>query len=452
MTDNPPNTKVSGGILVSGRGQTRADLMISNGEIVAVGLDLPNAARTIDATDLFVLPGGVDTHVHLMEPGDPSREDFPSGTAAAAARGVTTIIEHTHGHPIREVPDLLAKKSHLVGRSNVDYALAAHTWPDRVDQLAGLWRAGVAFFKIFTCSTHGVPGLDPANLLAALREIAAVDAATLIHCEDESITAVAERALKESGRTDNGILLEWRSREAELAATAAAASLVSVTGARATIAHVSSPAVAGVVSDARSRGASLAAEACPQYLLLREDEVHQCGALRKFTPPARARTDEDEEEMWRLVRDGTYSHFSTDHAPSTRDQKLDGDIWSAPFGLPGLDTTFPLLIDAAMRGKIELSDVVRLYSETPAERYGLAPRKGYLREGSDADFVLVDPTAAWQIDDDALLSKAGWSPYAGRTVTGRAIATYLRGEEIAADGGSHQSRTGRFVAGAGAVG
>ncbi|MDH3293293.1 MAG: dihydroorotase family protein [Acidimicrobiia bacterium] len=442
---------VSGGLVVSGHDRSRADLLIRDGRVARVGLDLQASGRHIDATDLLVLPGGVDTHVHLMEPGDPSREDFPSGTAAAASRGVTTIIEHTHGHPIRDVADLAAKRSHLVGRSNVDYALAAHTWPDRVDQIAGLWRAGVAFFKIFTCSTHGVPGLDAANLVAALREVAAAGAATLIHCEDESITAVAERALKASGRSDNGILLEWRSREAELAATAATASLVEVTGAKATIAHVSSPAVAAVVSDAQARGGNLAAEACPQYLLLREDEVHDCGALRKFTPPARARSDEDEELMWELVRNGTYSHFSTDHAPSTMEQKLGGDIWSAPFGLPGLDTTFPLLIDAALTGKIDLTDVVRLYSETPARRYGLAPQKGFLSVGSDADFVLIDPADTWRIEGDVLLSKAGWSPYAGRTVRGRAVATYLGGEEIARDGVTHQLRTGRFISGAGST-
>ncbi|MDH3500349.1 MAG: amidohydrolase family protein, partial [Acidimicrobiia bacterium] len=145
------NVLVSGGTIVTSAGELRADLLVREGRVAAVGTELPAADRTIDATDLLVLPGGVDTHVHLMDPGDTTREDFPSGTAAAAARGVTTIIEHTHGHPIRAVEDLTAKKAHLAGRSNVDYALAAHTWPDRVRGIGDLWRAGVAFFKIFTC-------------------------------------------------------------------------------------------------------------------------------------------------------------------------------------------------------------------------------------------------------------------------------------------------------------
>lgn len=440
---------VRGGVIVSAQGTTRADLVIEAGRVVAVGQKAPGADRTVDAEGLLILPGGIDTHVHLMDPGETEREDFPSGTAAAAARGVTTIIEHTHSRPIRAVVDLEEKQAYLAGRSHVDFGLAAHTWPDRLDHIPALWRAGVAFFKIFTCTTHGVPGLGSADLLAALRTLADTGASCLIHCEDEAITATAERALKESGRSDNGILTEWRSSEAEIAAVAGVASLVLVTGAHATIAHVSSPLSAQLVDDAFRRGADLVAEACPQYFALRETEVLEHGALRKFTPPARCTSDAQEAQMWDLVRSGVFGHFSSDHAPSTLAQKLDGDIWSAPFGLPGLDTTFPFLIDAAVREKISFPDVVRLYSDSPARRYGLYPRKGHLGVGADADFVLVDPTGEWQVREPELLSKAGWSPYTGMTFRGRAVATYLRGDEIARDGRAHETGRGTFVAGPG---
>ncbi|MBK5268416.1 MAG: dihydroorotase family protein [Acidimicrobiia bacterium] len=436
---------IKGGVVVGADGQSMADVAIRDGLIVAVGPNLAGVGEVIDAEGLLVMPGMVDTHVHLMDPGPTEREDFPTGTRAAAARGVTTIIEHTHAHPIRSASDLHDKVAYLKGRSNVDFALAAHTWPDRIDELGSIWEAGVAFFKMFTCTTHGVPALDGAHLLAALAAVAVVGGRCLIHCEDESITAEAERLLKDAGRDDPAILYEWRSREAELVAVAAASVLAEATGAKATFAHVSNPGVLAVIEAAQNRGADIAAEACPQYMTLHESEVLEYGALRKFTPPARIRNDGEQHAMWDQVRQGGYSHFSTDHAPSTLAQKSAGGIWEAPFGLPGIDTTLAFLIDAAARGEIAMSDVVRLYSTAPADRYGLAPRKGRLAPGSDADVVLVDPAGSWTVADADVISKAGWSPYSGRTFRGRVVATYLGGVEVGRDGIGQDERRGSFL-------
>jgi dihydroorotase-like cyclic amidohydrolase len=385
-----------------------------------------------------------------MDPGDSEREDFPTGTGAAAASGVTTIIEHSHGRPVRDVADLRTKLDHLRGRANVDYALAAHAWPGEVDAVGPLWAAGVAFFKLFTCTTHGIPGHDAAAVKAHLRQTAAVGAMTLMHCEDESLTADAERVLHELGREDAGLLLDWRNLDAELVAVAVASLLVRRTGSRATVAHVSSPEVAASIAQERSRGARLAAESCPQYFLLRESEVHEHGPLRKFTPPVRARLDSDEQDMWRLLRDGVLTHMSSDHAPSTLAQKRAGDIWNVHFGLPGLDTTYPVLLDAAARGQLSHEDVARVYSQAPAQMYGLWPRKGSLLPGADADIALVDPRQEWTVSDRDILSKAGWTPYSGRTLRGRVVHTYLRGQLVAADRVPQDGRTGRFLAGPGA--
>ncbi|MGH3587308.1 MAG: dihydroorotase, partial [Pseudonocardia sp.] len=231
---------------------------------------------------------------------------------------------------------------------------------------------------------------------------------------------------------------------------AVAALLVRRTGSRATVAHVSKPEVADHLATERARGARLAVESCPQYFLLREDEVHDHGTLRKFTPPARARVDDDENRMWRLLRDGALTHMSTDHAPSTLAQKRAGDMWNVHFGLPGLDTTFAVLLDAAARGHLSYADVARVYSQAPAQAYGLWPRKGSLLPGADADVVLVDPTAEWLVQDGDVLSKAGWSPFAGRRLTGRVVRTYLRGEPVAQDRVPVDARAGAFVPGAGA--
>src|SRR5690606_668944 len=158
--------------------------------------DTPAAARTVDASGLLVLPGAVDTHVHLMDPGSTDRGDFPTGSAAAAAAGVTTIIEHTHGQPVRTVADLKDKRTYLNGRSAVDFGLAAHAWPGHTDAVAALWANGISFFKLFTCTTHGVPGHDAAALRAHLEATALVGAISLMHCEDESLTAHAEALLR----------------------------------------------------------------------------------------------------------------------------------------------------------------------------------------------------------------------------------------------------------------
>ncbi|MDQ0777178.1 dihydroorotase (multifunctional complex type) [Streptomyces aurantiacus] len=442
---------VSGGTIVSPEGRRRADIGVRDGRIASIGNLDTSAGTVVDAHGLLVMPGGVDTHVHLMDPGNSAREDFPSGTAAASAAGVTTIVEHTHAHPVRTVADLEAKTRYLDERSHVDFGLAAHAWPGEEHQVAELWAAGVTFFKVFTCTTHGVPGHSAAALRDHLAASTQVGAVSLLHCEDESLTASAEAVLRLEGRADFGLLTQWRNRDAELVAVAVAALLVRRTGARATIAHVSNQDAAGYLLAERRRGALLAAEACPQYFLLREDEVHVHGALRKFTPPARARINDDELQMWQLLRSGTLTHMSSDHAPSTLEQKHDGDVWSVPFGLPGLDSTFAILLDAAARGHLSYEDVARVYSETPAKTYGLWPRKGRIAPGADADLALVDPAAVRMIRNQDVLSKAAWTPFDGRTVNGRVVKTFLRGALIAKDGRPTAARTGRFIVGAGAV-
>lgn len=441
---------IAGGIVVSPHGRSRANVAVVDGKISYIGSDNVPADQTVDASGLLVMPGGVDTHVHLMDPADTTREDFPTGTSAAAAAGVTTIIEHTHGTPVRTEADLREKIDYLEGRSNVDYGLAAHAWPGYAHEVPSLWRAGISFFKVFTCTTHGVQGHDAAALMQHLEATARVGAISLFHSEDQSITKWKEESLRSQGRSDGGIVSEWRNRPAELVAVSTVAILVRLMGARGTIAHVSSPEVAEYIAAERRRGAILFAESCPQYFLLRESECLDEGALRKFTPPARARSDQDERVMWELLRTGVLTHISTDHAPATKAQKADGGIWSVPFGLPGIDTTMTALLDAAARGFLSYEDVARVYSEKAARIYGLWPRKGCIGVGSDADVVLVDPHAERRISDERVISKAGWTPYAGRVMRGRVVRTYLRGELVAEDGAPVRGHTGRFLPGSGA--
>lgn len=439
--------------LVTPRGRRRAHLYVANGRIAAIADDDLPARERVDAAGLHLLPGGVDGHVHFQDPGDTTREDFISGSSAAAVGGVSTIVEHTHSHPVRDPASLREKVEHLRSRSLVDFGLAAHAWPDRLDQVRPLWDAGISFFKVFTCTTHGVPGFDAGHLQRLFQAVAACDGLCLVHAEEETMTAASERALREAGRTDPGLLVEWRSRDAELVALNTVALLARLTGVRAIAAHVSHPAAVDLLQRERALGARLWLETCPQYLYLREDEALEQAGFRKFTPPARIRSDADAAEMWRLVAAGPITHVSTDHAPATRRQKTDGTIWDVHFGLPGVETTLAMLLNGVAEGRLSLERVVDLVAETPARLYGLYPRKGALQVGSDADLVLVDLTAERTLEDAAVVSKAGWTPYAGRRVRGRPVMTFSRGRLVAQDGRPvGEPGWGRFLPGPGAAG
>jgi dihydroorotase (multifunctional complex type) len=447
----PPDLSIEGATIVTPRGQRVGSVAVSEGRIAGISERPPaDAARRVDGEGLLAFPGFVDAHVHLMEPASAHREDWAHGTAAAAASGVTTLVEHTHDGPVLSAEDLEEKRSFVEGRSLIDFGLAAHVFPESIERLGEVWAAGAAYLKAFTCTTHGVPGLDSATMLHLLRKVAEIDGICLVHAEDEPILTRAEQELRAQGRSDGGLIPDWRSREAELAAAGQVLALAAQTGARTVIAHASSSPVLDLVASARAAGAPVAAEICPQYLLLKEGEASEHGALRKFTPPARARDESELERMWdELANEERVEYVSSDHAPSTLEQKSAG-VWDSPFGLPGIDTTSAMLIDAALEGRITLERLAAVYSEAPARIYGMGPRKGTLEVGADADIVLVDPGARRTLSNEEVRSKAGWTPYAGRSVRGAVVATFLRGEEIFSEGEVRaEPAAGEFVPGRG---
>jgi dihydroorotase (multifunctional complex type) len=443
---------IRGTTVITPRGRFAADIHVRGERIAALGRFDGPAGRIIDAGGLLALPGVLDGHVHFMDPGETEREDFITGSTAAAVGGTTTVIEHTHAAPVLDAQGLRRKVAHLSRRSVIDFGLAAHVWPDHLSQLAELWGAGPAYLKAFTCETHGVPALLAGDLLRCLRDAAGFAGLLLIHCEDDAITRERERVLRAAGRFDSGIIPEWRTREAEQVAAAQAALLARLTGARVVIAHTSHPEAVELVQRERVRGGDVWIESCPQYFFLQEAEVLRHGAFRKFTPPARLAGPEAAERMWRLLAEGQITHISTDHAPATRAQKEAGDIWQVPFGLPGVETTLTLMLHAAHRGWVTLERVVDVLCEQPARLYGYFPRKGALLPGADADITLIDPTRSRVIRDDQVISKAGWSPYAGMEVVGGPVMTFCRGRLVARDGAAQgEPGWGRWMPGAGAT-
>jgi dihydroorotase (multifunctional complex type) len=432
--------------LVEPDGRYQAHLYVKDGRIAALGELDEAAARTIEAPGLFLLPGVVDGHVHFMDPAATEREDFVSGSSAAAVGGATTVIEHTHAGPLLSPKAVREKAAYLADRSVVDYGLIAHVWPDMIDQVRTIWEAGASAFKVFTCETHGVPAILPGDMLRLFRTVAEFDGLCMVHCEDEFITADNERRLRAAGRSDPMVIPEWRTREAEAIAVNTVALLSRLTGSRTIIAHASQPGVLDLVGRERRLGARLWVESCPQYFYLEEGEIRSRGALRKFTPPARSA--EEADGMWERLRNGEITHIQTDHAPSTLAQKAEGggDIWAPHFGLPGVETTLTMMLNGVNEGRLSMERLVEVLSATPARLHGLYPTKGSLGVGADADLVLVDLDRETTLSDDRVLSKAGWTPYAGRRVKGRPVKTFVRGQLVADDGRlTAPPGTGRWV-------
>lgn len=411
-----------------------SSLLIKDGKILAVGRPVNSAAREINAEGMYLLPGMIDVHVHFMDPGEPEREDFPTASTAAARSGVTTILEHTHSEPIYSKNDFRAKADHLRDRSLIDYGLGAHFPPEGTSAIRDLFRAGCWFIKVFTNETHGLEPVSSGALYKALKSVPSDMGTFLVHAEDDELINTFEGQLRKENRTDWGALPEWRHPLAEQLAVETVSRIAGQSHARVAIAHCSHPAIVNIIRRHRTNGANLWAEFCPQYLRLYEDEVLEEEGFRKFTPPARARSRDDLNTMWRLLRNTDYVYLATDHAPSTKEQKASGGLWDVPFGLPGIDTTLPLMIDAVLRRKLSWTQLVERYALRPAQIYGLYPNKGTLEPGTDADFILVDPETTRPIKDEQIISRASWSPYSGLTLQGDVIATYMRGTPIVQDG------------------
>ena len=419
-------------VITAGR-LVRATVAVT-GETVA-GLLHPSvdvsATLMIDAHGLVVLPGLVDAHVHLREPGYAWKEGFRTGTMAAAAGGVTTVmVMPTDNPPTRTPADMEAKVRVATGAAYVDFALQAVVVEssDQVEELANL---GTVSFELFLGDTP--PSLlvrDNGEILEILRRIEAIGGIVGITPGDDGIVRAATASLPSEKAIEPRSFARSRPTIAETLGAARACLLAAEAGARVHIRQVSCRGTVDVLRAARARGARLSAEVTPHNLLLTEDELARQGPYAKVAPPLRAAPDL--ECLWEALRDGTIDMVATDHAPHLPEEKDAGlqDIRLAPGGLPGLQTFLPLMLDQAARGRWSLIDVARTCAEAPARRFGLYPRKGAVLPGSDADLVLVDPIRRATIENGTQWSRARTTPFAGWTVTGWPVLTLLRGRVV----------------------
>lgn len=428
---------ITGGTVVTETGPTNVTIAVDDGRIA--GLFDPNrtleSEATISAAGKHVLPGGIDPHVHMMDPDDTHREDFATGTAAAAVGGITTVGDQ-HRHPKEGVltPEIFEeKRRHLADKARIDYGLMAGGHPDNVDQIADLESAGALGFKSFTCEVHGVPALQSADMSRLYDEIARVDGISMVHPEDELMVSAAESEIRAADRTDGSVVPEWRSKEAEQVAVSTTLKIAEQTGVSLWFAHLSHPEVVDQITAAKASGVDVYAESCPHYFYLTREDVVEDAPYTMFTPPARTETDRD--ELWNRLDAGEIDMINADHAPATLEEKADGEdnVFDAPFGIPGVETVLPLMLDGVATGKITIERLAEVFATNPAKITGLYPRKGAIRVGADADLVIVDLEAELTLSNDDVVAKCGWTPFDGMTVTGRPETTLVRGEPVVED-------------------
>ena len=422
-----------GGVVVNANQEARADLAVRDGRIAALLSpgEVTDARAMVDVDGLLLLPGLVDAHAHLREPGLTLKEDFESGTRAAALGGVTTVLDMPTDDPWTATLQQLAAKMELAaGRIFTDVGFQVVVSHD-LSTIEGLYRQAPVSFELFTADVpenYLFESMD--RVTETLRLFAPLNTLVGISPGDQSIllgSAIRSKA------GDVAAFLASRPPLAEANGIARAILAAAATGARIHVRQINS--ALGVKTWSRMKDlADTTVETTPQNVFFSAEDYKTDGARLKASPPFRSR--DDVSAMTDALRQGLIDIVATDHAPHAPEEK--SQIYPAfadtPGGMPGLQTLLPVMIRLVDRGIIGLRDVVRMCARNPAERFGLSRRKGTLGPGFDADILVVDPHHPEQISNGKQVSRAGYTPFDGWEVSHRLARVFLRGVEIVRDG------------------
>ncbi|HUI80705.1 MAG TPA: dihydropyrimidinase [Bryobacteraceae bacterium] len=448
------NTLIRNGTVVTARDTGKADVLIEGERIkeVRAGIPQQSAEKVIDASGMYVMPGGIDCHTHLDMPfgGTTSSDDFETGTRAAAFGGTTSLVDFAiqgRGTRMRTALDTWWKKAE--GKAVIDYGLhmiVTDLAGAGLEDMDDMVREGVASFKLFMAYPN-VLMVDDATIFRALSQTAKNGALICMHAENGSvIDIIVQRALAE-GKTAPVYHALTRPPRAEAEAVHRAIAMAEIAGAPVYIVHLSSEDALNEVREARYRGVPAFAETCPQYLLLSIEELERPGfegAKYVFTPPLRPK--QHLPKLWDGLKDDNLQVVSTDHCPFCfEDQKVLGkdDFTKIPNGGPGIENRLQLIYHHGVnQGKISINRFVELVSTTPARIFGMYPKKGEIAPGSDADLVIWDPAASHTISAKTHHMRVDYSLFEGFEVKGNARTVISRGEVIV-DRGQFLGKLGR---------
>ena len=415
-----------------------ASVRIRGGHIVAVSAfdDVPYGCEVIEAGEAVVMPGLIDTHAHVNEPGRTEWEGFETATRAAAAGGTTTIVDM----PLNSIPPtttlagLRAKQAAAAGKCWTDVGFWGGVVPGNTPELAPLDRAGVAGFKCFLIDS-GVaefPPVTEADLRAAMRELARLKATLIVHAELPGPVEAALAAQDETQADPRRYETFLRSRPgaAEEEAIALVIRLSRETGARAHIVHHSAASALALLAQARADGAQITAETCPHYLAFAAEDIPAGATEFKCCPPIRDRANR--EQLWAALGAGLIEMIVSDHSPCPPEMKERerGDFLCAWGGISSLQLRLPIIWTLAQQRGYTLAHLLAWLARAPARLAGLDRRKGTLVAGYDADIVIWNPDATFQVEPQMLYHRHKLTPYLGQTLRGVVEQTFLRGQKI----------------------
>lgn len=407
---------VNGLVFVEG-GFRKADVGIQDGKFALVGApgSLPEAKRTIDAAGKYVLPGGIDTHVHYRDPGHAERETFQVGTRAAAAGGCTTFFEHPISIPPQYNAEILHNRLDLCKKGScVDYCFYGAVGGEFPEEIVPLSKEGVVAYKTFLhqapegrdAEFKGLTSANNAELMRALEEVKKTGLPLAAHAEDNELVTGNIKRLRAEGRTYPLAHCESRPPIVEVEAIAKMLRFGKETGCPVELVHVSTCGAMELAKKAKQEGQTVYVETCPHYLLLDESYVEKYGAYAKCNPALRKK--EEIDKLWDYVNDGTVDFIGSDHSPYlvSEKEKSPDDIFVAPSGFPGIDLRLPLMLTEAKKGRVSMERVVELLCVNPAKCFNIFPQKGTISAGADGDLVIVDMNKEYEFDAKNSYSQA----------------------------------------------
>lgn len=442
----PVDIILQNGKVYTEKGFIEAGIAIDNGQIVKIAKEtnLPKATTRIDLEENLTLPGLIDSHVHLRDEQLAYREDFISGTEAAAAGGVTTVVDMPNNRPLTMSEENLLERMRLAETRVVVNVAFNSAFPSSPDEIHRIVDTGAVGFKLYLLQQLGGVNIDNDKaLLNTFKSIAKTKVPIAVHAEDKDIIETARNNLRALGHNDINAFIEAHPPEAEEKAVTRVAELAKKSGAHVHICHVSSALGLKAVLRAKRMGCRITSEVTPHHLFLTVQNLKKIGNLALEIPPLR--THSDVNALWQALQKGFIDTIGSDHAPNSLEEKQAASIWDVKPGIVGLETMLPLLLTEVNKGRLTVGQLIRLTCEKPAEIYHLQHR-GKLEAGFFADITVVDLKKEHKIDASRFYSKAKFSPFDGWKVKGRAVKTFVNGQLVMDDGEIvAEPGTGRIV-------